>query len=524
MGDKLVEVRGRRAKISLGGGETALQKVKQQKKLTASERMNCLFDTGTFREIGLWTRPLKTGFDIDKSEVPRDALIAGYGKVNGRTVYATCYDTTVLGGSQAAMMLGKLGLIMQQARNEGVPYVGIIDSGGRRIQDLFGRWGYRSPTRVAGCEEGALDMFSPPTASGVIPQISLILGHSVAGTAYSPVMADFVFFRKGSGYMAVASPQLLKSVTFQDVTWEQIGGAELHAATTGTCDVLVESDEEALARCRELLGYLPSNWTEMPPHGLACDAEKDVPIDVLLSRPEPYDGHLVIDAIVDKGSFFEILKLYAASLIVGFGRIAGQAIGIVASNPAVKDGSLDADACDKSARFVRCCDAFNVPLLFLVDTPGFPADRKAEQSPEGLARHAAKPVYAICESTVPKIVVYLKRCYGAGRLIMGTKEMGVDAAFAWPTAEIRLKPISALARELLGEEASKSANPNEVLNAKIRQLDTDFEEPYSSAAAFVVDDIIEPSQTRSTIIHTLERLWKKLDPGRPWKKHDLVPL
>ncbi len=509
-----------------GGGDKAIEKVRAEKKLSPLERITGIFDPGTFREMGLWARPMKTGFDIDKSEVPRDALIIGYGRVNGRTVYASCHDSTVLGGSQAAMQFNKLGRVMQQARDEGVPYVGIVDSGGRRIQDLFGRWSYRAPVRVRGLEEGAVDMFCPPMASGVIPQITIVLGYSVAGTAYSPVMADFVFFRKKAGYMAVASPQLLKSVTYQDVTWDQIGGAELHATTTGTCDVLVESDEEALMKCRDLLSYLPSNWTEKAPRAATGDpaARTDPALNTLLDASRSYDVHGLIRSLVDDGKFFEIFALYATSLVIGYGRLAGQPVGIVANNPAVRDGALDANTCDKAARFVRTCDAFNIPLLFLVDTPGFVFSRELEQSGEGLSRHAAKPAYAICESTVPKISVYLGRCYGAGRLVMGTREMGIDAAFAWPTAEIRLRDTASLARQVFSTRMAQEANQDEALRAGVRQLETDYKEPYASGGLMSIDDIIEPAETRPILINTLARLAKKMEPERPWKKHDLIPL
>ena len=508
--EKLQEIGEKRKRIQQGGGEGAVQKLLRSRgKLTAWERIELLFDRGTFREIGLWTRPVKTGFEsIDQAQVPRDAMIAGYGEVDGRMVYATSYDPTVYGGSQAAMQFEKLGKTMQQAREEGVPYVGMIDSGGRRIQDLFGRWSYRAPTRLPGCEEGALDMVCPPLASGVVPQISLILGPSVAGTAYSPVMADFVFFRKGTSHMAVASPQLLKAVTFKDVTWEEIGGATLHATTTGTCDLLAESDEEAIGKCRELLGFLPSNWRERPPSRATQDDPNRKEEELLSILPvdgdQPYAIHRIIALMVDDGRFFELQPLYASHLVIGFARLAGEVVGLVANNPMVKQGSLDANACDKEARFIRFCDAFNIPLIFLVDTPGFLPSAEMEQSREGLARHAAKSIYAICESSVPSVVIYLGRCFGAGRLIMGTREMGIDAAFAWPGGQIRLDhPGSPQGKDSWGK---------------------DFEEPYCSAAHLAVDDIIDPRETRPILVNTLSRLAKKQPPARPWKKHGLISL
>jgi acetyl-CoA carboxylase carboxyltransferase component len=501
--EKLKVIEEKRNRIKQGGGEAAVQKLlKPKNKLPAWQRIELLFDPGTFHELGLWSKAMKTGFEnIDRTEIPRDAMMAGYGEVHGRIVYATCYDPTVLGGSQAAMQFAKIAKIMQQAREEGVPYVGIIDSAGRRIQDLFGRWGYRAPFRAKNCEEGAVDMFLPPMASGVIPQISLLLGPSVAGTAYSPVMSDFVFFRKGTSQMAVASPQLLKAVTFKDVTWEEIGGALMHATTAGTCDVFAESDEEALSKCRQLLTYLPSNWKETPPvvpSGDDPNRKEESLLGIAPADPsKPYDIHQVISLLTDKGDFFELQGLYAKNIVIGLARLDGQVVGIVANNPMVDSGALDADGCDKAGRFIRTCDAYNIPLIFLVDTPGFLPSAQQEQSQEGLERHAAKSIYAICESTVAKTTIYLRRCFGAGRLIMGSREMGVDAAFAWPQAKISL------------EEAGANGWP---------------EEPFFSAGQMVIDDIIDPRETRGVLIKTLNRLSKKRQPERPWKKQGLIPL
>ncbi len=527
--EKLAEIEKKRKKIMEGGGAAAVEKTLRPKgKLTAGERIDKLFDPGTFHELGLWSKPLATGFDIDKSETPRDAMIAGYGEINGRVVYATCYDPTVSGGSQAAMQFEKLGKAMVQAREEGVPYIGIVDSGGRRIQDLFGKWSYRSPTRVPLCEEGAVDMVLPPMASGVIPQISLLLGPSVAGTAYSPVMSDFVFFRKGTSHMAVASPQLLKAVTFQDVTWDDIGGAVLHATTTGTCDVLVDSDEEALSKCRELLAFLPSNWKEKPPFVNTGDdpgRREESLINILPADPsQPYDMRSIIALLVDNGYFFEVQPLYAASVVIGLARLAGQTVGVVANNPLTRSGAIDVNSCDKQARFIRTCDAFNIPLVFLVDTPGFLPSVDEEQSREGLGRNAAKPVFAICESTVPKVSIYIRRCYGAGRLVMGTREMGIDAAFAWPTAEIRPMDVESLVRKAYAGEIAKAKNPVEVIESRVQQLRREFEEPYHSGGLLVTEDIIDPRETRAVLVKTLKRLSKKQEPARPWRKQGLIPL
>jgi acetyl-CoA carboxylase carboxyltransferase component len=497
MREKLDEFKAVQATLSFGGGKSAVDKQHAAGKLTAWERMDLLFDPGTFRELDLLAKPFKTGFDIDSRELPRDAIVTGYGSINGRTVYASCYDYTVSGGSQGSMQMMKLVKVMEQARKEGVPYVTIIDSTGRRIQDRFGKFGYRVPIRVDDCGEGNLDMFCPPMASGVIPQISLMLGPCYAGTAYCPIMSDFLIFRKGLSFMSVASPALLKSATGAVVTQDEIGGALLHATTTGSADLLVDSDEEAIAKCRELLGFLPSNWTEKPPVSETQDDPQRL-AEALLSiipaeEEKPLDMHRVISLIVDEGQFFEIAPLYAQNMITGFARLAGQTVGVVANNALVAGGSLDANSCDKEAHFIRTCDCFNIPLIFLVDSPGFLPSLAEEQSPDGIERHAAKPVFAICEATVPRIVVYVRRVFGSTRLVMGGRGMNVDSVIAWPFVQFHH-----------GSYAVK--------------------EPYTSGAIMAFEEVIDPQETRPILIERLHRLSGKQPESRPWRKHGLIQL
>ncbi|MEE8385259.1 MAG: carboxyl transferase domain-containing protein, partial [Dehalococcoidia bacterium] len=421
------ELEERRKKLQPGGAQDARDKQHSRGKLTAWERIGRLFDEGTFQEIGIWTEPMKTGFDIDNRDMPRDSVIVGCGEVHGRNVYAYAHDFTVLAGTQSTINNSKVARAMEQAMEEGIPLVGVIDSGAIRIHDLFGRSGFKVPVRGSPVGGGGGFMYYPPLMSGVVPHISLMLGPCYAGSAYSPIMADFVFMRRDISYMSVASPPVLKSVTFVDVTQEEIGGALLHSEVTGSNDLLVDSDEEAIDACRELLTFLPSSWREKPPVVETGDDPKRtderlldiVPADV----GQPYDMHEVISSIVDNGRLFEMQALYAPNMIIGFARLAGQTIGVVANNPAVGDGCVDVNSCDKQARFIRFCDCYNIPLVFLVDTPGFLPSLEQEQSRDGLERNAAKPVFAICESTVPKITVYVRRCWGAGRLIMGTERM-----------------------------------------------------------------------------------------------------
>ena len=517
-----------KARSSQGGGPEAVKKQHAAGKLTAWERVELLFDPGTFCELDLMAKPFKTGFEIDNKETPRDAIVVGYGKIFGRTVYAASYDYTVAGGSQSSTQMMKLAKVMEQARNEGYPYVGIIDSGGRRLQDRLGKFGYRVPICVDGAGGGQIDMFSPPMASGIIPQICLMLGPCYAGAAYIPMMSDFMVFRRGVSFMSVASPALLKAVTFKDVTQDEIGGALLHATTTGSCDILVDSDEEALQKCRILLSYLPSNWKEKPPVlDNGDDPERrDDTLEELASPdpPRPLDIRRLISSIVDNGVFFEIGALWAPGLITGYARLAGQTVGIVANNPMVAHGSLNADTCDKEAHFIRTCDCFNVPLIFLVDTPGFLPSLEQEQSREGLARHAAKPVFAICEATVPRIVLYIGKCYGAARLVMGSRGMGVDSVLAWPSAELWPMNMESLAKQIYKEEIANATKPEEFLAGKIGFLEGQFQEPYNSAGIMAIEDIISPPTTRAVLIERLKRLSKKQDAKKPWKKQGLIRL
>ncbi len=522
------ELDERRKKLQPGGAQDARDKQHSRNKLTAWERIGRLFDEGTFQEIGIWTVPMKTGFDIDNRDMPRDSVIVGCGEVHGRYVYAYAHDFTVLAGTQSTINNSKVARAMEQAMEEGIPLVGVIDSGAIRIHDLFGRSGFKVPVRGSPVGGGGGFMFYPPLMSGVVPHISLMLGPCYAGSAYSPIMADFVFMRRNIAYMSVASPPVLKSVTAVEVTQEEIGGALLHSEVTGSNDLLVDSDEEAIDACRELLTFLPSSWREKPPVVDTGDDPKRtderlldiVPADV----GQPYDMHEVISSIVDNGRLFEMQALYAPNMIIGFARLDGQTIGVVANNPAVGDGCVDVNSCDKQARFIRFCDCYNIPLVFLVDTPGFLPSLEQEQSRDGLERNAAKPVFAICESTVPKITVYVRRCWGAGRLIMGTERMGCDAVYAWPSADMRIEGFERAADALYKAQIDTSVNPEEVRHELMEKIHDDYATPYHLASIQGADDIIDPRETRLVLIKTLKRLSRKLEPTRPSRKHSLIPM
>lgn len=517
-----------RKRLEPGGGPADIEKQHNRGKLTAWERIELLFDPGTFQEIGIWTQPMKTGFDIDNRELPRDSVIVGCGEIEGRMVYAYAHDFTVLAGTQSTIQNSKVARAMEQAMEEGLPLVGMVDSGAIRIHDLFGTGGFKIPVRGSPVGGGGGFMYYPPLMSGVVPHISLMLGPCFAGSAYSPIMADFVIMRRNVAVMSVASPPLLKAVTFVDVTEEEIGGALLHSEVTGSNDILVDSDEEAITKCRELLSFLPSNWREKPP---VVDTGDDpsrtddklldiVPVDV----SKPYDMHEVVSTILDNGDFFELQALYAPNMIVGFGRLAGRAVGIVANNPAVQDGCLNLYSSDKQARFIRFCDCFNIPLITLVDSPGFLPDLDQEQHRDGLERNSAKPVFAICESTTPKITVYVRRCWGAARLVMGTERMGVDAVYAWPTADMRVEGYDRAADALYKAELEAAENPEELRQDLMHKIHDKYATPYHLAGVQGADDIIDPRRTRPVLINTLNRVSKKLEPSRPWRKHSLIPL
>jgi len=526
---KLSEIEGKRARLSVGGSPKQIENQHRSGKLTARERIEMLLDPSTFQEVNLWIRPIRTGFDVDEQELPGDAIIAGFGNIHGRPVYAVSEDFTVLGGTFGTGFHHKITRMMEMAIEHGIPYVQLIDSGGERIHDWFGRPGIRPILGGRSSAGGGTSNLyqAPGLASGVVPLITLMVGPSYAGSAYSPTMADFYVMRRNTAFMSVASPDLLKAVTFKDVTQDEIGGSVLHSTVTGTADFLLDTDEEVIAKGRELLTYLPLNYREKSPRvDLGDDPKrreerllKIVPVDL----SHLYDMHDVIRAIVDQGVFVELQEIYAQSLIIGFGRLDGQTVGIVANNPSQEDGILTLNTCDKQARFIRWCDAFNVPLIIFVDTPGFLFNPDEARSKEGLMRTVPKVTYAIVEATVPKIIVYTGRNFGVARLIMGNLRLGVDFAYAWPSARVtRIKPEEAVER-IYRSEIEFSSEPQRVREEKLKEIYNKFIQfPYHGAEQAMVDDIIDPRNTRPILIKTLKHLENKKNPPRPWRKHGLI--
>ncbi|MFC1965435.1 acyl-CoA carboxylase subunit beta [Chloroflexota bacterium] len=524
--DKVKEIEQRRKHLKQGGGPKAIERLHEATKLFVRERLDKLLDNDSLQEIDLWIRPIKTGFDIDERELPADAVVTGIGRVHNRPVVVYAHDFTVLGGTFGLSLHYKVDRAMGMARESGLPIIGVVDSGGERIHKSFSSGG--------GAFGGNGLYFHPGISSGVVPQITVMLGPSYAGSAYSPTMADFYIMRHKTAFMSVASPQLLKSVTYKDVTQEEIGGAELHTATTGNADFLAETDEEALEICRELLSYLPLNNRESPPvvdTGDDPNRKDDRLLEIVpADLAKPYDMHEIIRCIVDNGQFLEIQKLFVKSIIIGFARLNGHSVGIVANNPAENGGALNINTSDKEARFIRFCDCFNIPLIFLVDTPGFLSDAKdsygalEEQSMNGLLRTAPKPAFAISEATVPIVTVYIGKCSGTARLMMGTTRMGVDFTYSWPCAQVaRMAPEDA-AEIIYKEEISSSKTPDDVRREKLAELlKKYYNYPYSAAGQAMVNEIIDPRDTRPLLIKTLENMAHKKPTPRPWRKHSLIP-
>jgi acetyl-CoA carboxylase carboxyltransferase component len=514
--EKTEELKQKRARYELGGGQKTIDRLHQQGKLTARERIAKLIDPGTtFRELNLWAKPTRTGYDIDQREAPGDAAVIGIGKVNGRPVFIYAHDFTTLGGTQSSVQNWKVTKTIEGATRLGIPYVGIVDSGGVRIYDSFGEPDGR------GVSTDCDTMYSPSRASGVVPSITLTLGASYAGTAYSPMLSDVFFMvKRPYCYMSLSSPELLKTVTFVDVTREEIGGPALHSEVTGSCDFLGETEEESIEATRKLLSFLPSNCRENPPIVDTGDdpaRQDEAMLDIIPSdTEETFDTHQVIWHLVDNGDFFELKRDYAKSIITGFARLDGKSVGIIGNNSMFLNGALDRKAAEKEARFIRYCDAYNVPLLFLVDTPGFIIS--AEEEKDGVIRHGAMVMHAICEATVPKITLYLRRCYKEGYLAMGTRLMGNDFAFAWPNAQIQPVKFEEAVEAIYHQKTTEVA-PEELEQFSQKYFDS----PYQAGALLIVDDIINPQETRPILIEAFESASKKTE-VRPTKKHDIIPL
>jgi propionyl-CoA carboxylase beta chain len=498
----------------LGGGEARLKKQHDAGKLTARERIDLLFDPGTFDEIDKLVTHRCRDFGMEEQLVPGDGVVAGQGRIDGRTAYAFAQDFTVFGGSLSETNAAKIVKIMDLAMKMGAPMVGLNDSGGARIQEGVLSLG------------GYADIFLRNTlASGVVPQISAIMGPCAGGAVYSPAITDFNVMVEGTSYMFVTGPDVIKTVTHEEVTKDELGGAMTHNATSGVAHFSVPDDRACLRLVRELLSYLPSNNVDDAPRRETSDPvdREDEALDRLVpdSPNQPYDMLDLIHAVVDEGAFLEVHRHFAKNLVVGFGRLAGRSVGIVANQPAYLAGTLDIDASVKGARFVRFCDAFNIPLVTFEDVPGFLPGTRQEYG--GIIRHGAKLLFAFAEATVPKVTVITRKAYGGAYCVMSSKHIRTDVNFAWPSAEIAVMGPDAAVNILYKRDIEKAGDPGAIRAARVQEFREKFANPYIAAARGFVDEIIHPRQTRAKLIAALSTLETKRDKNPP-KKHGNIPL
>jgi propionyl-CoA carboxylase beta chain len=501
-------------RAELGGGEERLKKQRDAGKLTARERIELLFDPDTFEEIDKFVTHRCLDFGMAEQVVPGDGVVAGQGRVNGRVVYAFAQDFTVFGGSLSETNAAKIVKIMDLAMKMGAPIVGLNDSGGARIQEgVLSLAGYA-------------DIFLRNTlASGVVPQISAIMGPCAGGAVYSPAITDFTIMVKRTSYMFVTGPDVIKTVTHEEVTKEELGGAMTHNEKSGVAHFAVEDDRECLLLVRDLLAFLPSNNVDDPPRVDSADpADRgDESLDTIVpaSPNQPYDMLDVIHAIVDEGYFLEVHRHYAKNIIVGFARLGGRPVGIVANQPAYLAGTLDIDASVKGARFVRCCDAFNIPLVTFEDVPGFLPGTVQEYG--GIIRHGAKLLFAFAEATVPKLTVITRKAYGGAYCVMSSKHIRTDVNYAWPTAEIAVMGAEGAVNILYKRELDAARDLAAARAAKIAEYREKFANPYVAASRGFVDEVIPPRRTRQKLITALANLDTKRDKNPP-KKHGNIPL
>ena len=514
---KIQELLDKRAQARLGGGEKRIASQHEKGKYTARERIAMLLDEGSFEEFDMFLTHRTTDFGLDKQQYLGDGVVTGYGTIEGRLVYVYSQDFTVLGGSLSETMAKKICKVMDQAMKVGAPIIGINDSGGARIQE-----GSRSLAGFAEIFQRNIN------ASGVVPQISAIFGPCAGGAVYSPALTDFILMTEQNSYMFLTGPKVVKTVTGEDVSTDQLGGALVHNTKSGVSQFMAKTEEEGLQLIRDLISYLPQNNLEEPPM-IECNDPIDRKEDFLNqfipdSPNKPYDMQQVIHAIVDNGQFLEVHKDFAKNLIVGFARFDGKPVGVVANNPAFLAGVLDINASRKGARFVRFCDAFNIPLVTLVDVPGFLPGTVQEYG--GVITHGAKMLFAYGEATVPKVTVTVRKSYGGSHIVMGCKQLRADINYAWPTAEIAVMGPSGAVEVLDGKEIAAISDPEEraKLVAKKEQDYRDkFANPYDAGKYGYIDDVIEPRNTRFRVIRALQSLEAKKDTNAP-KKHCNIPL
>lgn len=512
--DKINELKKRKEQLELGGGADKIEKQHQSGKMTARERISMLLDEGSFVEIDAFVETRSIDFDMQKKKVPGDGVVTGYGTIDGRLVYLSLQDFTVIGGSLGEMHAKKITKVMDMAVKMGAPFISINDSGGARVEEGIDAL------------SGYGDIFFRNTlASGVIPQISVIMGPCAGGAVYSPAITDFIFMVQNTSYMFITGPQIIKSVTGEDVSFETLGGAAAHNKVSGVAHFMSENEKQCIEDIKTLISFLPDNNLTDAPIYTSGDSPDRSSGDIGNLIPDgankPYDMVELIKMVVDSGEFFEIQKHFAQNILIGFARMNGKTAGIVANQPKVLAGVLDVNSADKAGRFVRFCDSFNIPIITFTDTPGYLPGVGQEHS--GVIRHGAKLLFAYSEATVPKINVIVRKAYGGAYIAMSSKHLGTDMVFAWPTAEIAVMGPDGAANLIFRKEISQAADPVVARNEKIEEYRNKFSNPYVAAARGYVDDVIDPSTTRPRIINALEMLSSKRE-NRPAKKHGNIPL
>ncbi len=519
MQQKIDEIEKLRAEIIAGGGQSAIDKQHERGKMTARERIEYLFDEGTFEELDVFAKHIGRDYGLDKVErVPADGVVIGYGKINGRSAVVYSEDFTVIAGTFGEMHGRKICKAVDLAMKMGVPLIGINDSGGARVTE----------------EMGALSMygqlfFRHVRASGNVPQIALIMGPVAGGQAYSPALMDFIFMVEKTSHMFIAGPPLVKAIVHEEITEEELGGARMHATISGVSDMTLANDKDCLDQAKKLLSYLPLSVEDRPPV-VECldDIERscDELVNIVPADPNAlYDMRKVINTFIDKDSFFEIKKDYARNIIVGFARLNGSTIGIVANQPMFLAGSIDYKAAGKAAAFIRLCDSFNIPLVNLQDVPGFLIGSKSEK--DGIIRHGSKMLYAYAEATVPKITVVLRKSYAGGYLAMCSKDLGADFVYEFPTGEICLMgpagAVNILFRKDFAKAIEKGEDPEVIRQQRLKEFYDSYVNPLYSAGLQHVDDIIDPRRMRKILIRSLEFCENKID-NPPYKKHGNIPI
>jgi propionyl-CoA carboxylase beta chain len=512
--ERLKDLEVRNEHASLGGGKERVQKHKESGRLTARERLDILLDPGSFVEFDRFVTHRCNDFGMDKRKIPGDGVITGYGRINGKLVYVYSQDFTVYGGSLSGTNSKKICKVMQMALKNGSPMIGLNDSGGARIQEGVESLG------------GYADIFLRNTiSSGVIPQISAILGPCAGGAVYSPAITDFIFMVKDTSYMFVTGPDVIKTVTHEEVTKKDLGGAQTHNSKSGVAHFACEDDKHCLLMIRELLNFLPSNNIDdppvLPPKDRADRVDEKLNTMIPDSSKKPYDIKDVIKVVVDEGYFLEVQQHYAQNVAVGFARFNGRSVGIIANQPLHMAGVLDIKASVKAARFIRFCDAFNIPLVSFVDVPGFLPG--TDQEWNGVIRHGAKLLYAYAEATVPKITIITRKAYGGAYCVMSSKHLRGDVNLAYPTAEIAVMGPDGAVNIIFRDELKKSQEDPKVKDKLVEDYRSTFANPYKAAELGYVDEVIEPSMTRKRIIDALEMLKNKRDTNPP-RKHGNIPL